>query len=179
VRNAADNDVIFRPAWRLDDPEIVQDARRLWSREGVPPALTAQRETELCAASYISGELAAVSTASLFYSPILRNNFFAYRCLVARQFRQHDVAWKISTYSLKLLQNWAAQHATKNRIMGLMTIIETDKFSVGLRKPVREKFGFTMHFVAYTPECHQVRIIWFDDAMLDDSVVKREHGLDY
>lgn len=169
---AVTDDITFRPAWHLNDPQIIRDVKRLWSASGLSQSMIDERQSEICAAAYGGQELAAVSSADIFYSPILRNNFFAYRCLVAPKFRQHDLAWRITDYSLKFLQNWAAQHAADKRIMGLMTIIETDKFTAGLRRPVREKFGMTMHFVAYTPEGHQVRIFWFDHAELDDGAVR-------
>lgn len=164
VMDAAD-DIIFRSAWRLDDQQIVRDARQLWQLENIPPRLTKDRERELCAAAYCGEALAAVSTARHLYSPEMRHAFFGYRCLVSPDFRRQDIAWKITAYSIKLLQEWAAQNS-EEKVLGLLIHVETDKFDAGLRRPIREKFGLNMHFVGYTEDGQQMRVIWFDGVTL-------------
>lgn len=170
---AVADDVVFRPVWRRDDPQTVYDVRRLWSLAGVPPSVAKSRESEICATAYIGEELAAVSTAKISYDPGMRNNFFGYRCLVAPHVRQRDMAWRISAYSLKLLQEWSVQNPHE-RILGLMISVETDKFTAGLQRSIREKLGFKMHFVGYSLEGQQLRVVWFDDAMLDDTAALKQ-----
>ena len=105
----------------------------------------------------------------------MRHHFFAYRCLIAPEFRKRNLSWRITAFSFKFLHEWARKNSDP-RILGLMLIIETDKFAVPQRKPVRENLGMTLNFVAYTPEGHQVRIVWFDNAELDDGAVKPNKG---
>jgi hypothetical protein len=150
---------------------MIAAVKRFWDQAGLPTVLIEGREHEICAAAYDGDELVAVSTAALFYDPSMRNKLFGYRCMVAPQVRQQNVAWKISAFSLKILQNWSAQHPEEH-VLGLMICVETDKFETGLRKPVREKLGFTMHFVGYTAAGQQLRVVWFDHAELDDQAVR-------
>lgn len=168
----ADGDIVLRPLWRRDDPQTIADVKRLWAAGGIPAASIESRQKELCAAAYIGDELAAVSTAGIYFDPAMRNNFFAYRCMVAPQFRRRNLAWRISAYSLDLLKNWSAQNP-EARILGLMIVVETEKFAEGLRSPIRENFGVAMHFVGYTMAGQQLRVVWFDDAKLDDAAAVR------
>jgi len=167
------DDIIFRPAWRLDDSQIVEDVRRMWSQIGLRPRIIDKRVTELCATAYSGDKLVAVSTAYIFDDRYMRNKFFGYRCMTIPEFRQHNLAWRITAYSRKILQDWTA-HNPEQRILGLLIDVETDKYEEGLLHPVREGFGMTLHFVGYTPEGNQLRAIWFDNAKLDDRAVKRE-----
>ena len=160
------DDIIFRPAWCLDDDQIGHDARQLWALRNISHTLTAGRERELCAAAYSGDKLAAISTARQLYSPVMRNTFFGYRCLVAPDFRRQNLAWRITAYSIKLLQDWAVQNP-EEKILGLLIYVETDKFDAGLRRPIRENFGLAMHFVGYNEDNQQMRVIWFDDIALN------------
>jgi len=164
------DDITFKPAWRRDDPEIIAGAKRLWAQMGIPEQLTAHREKELCATAYRGDEIAAVATAEIFHFPQMRNKFFAYRCLVSPQFRKKNLSWQITAYSFELLHEWCKQNA-QEKILGFLLVIETDKFAVPQRKPVRENLGMTLNFVGYTPEGHQMRVIWFDDAELEGAVI--------
>lgn len=166
----AEGDCLFKPAWHLNDPAIVRDVKRFWAEAGLTPAMIGNRANEICAVAYRGEELVAVSTASLFYDPSMRAKFLGYRCMVAPHVRQQNLAWMLSAFSLKILQDWSVRHR-EERALGLMICVETDKFEVGLRKPVREKLGFTMHFVGYTATGHQLRVVWFDHAELDDHAV--------
>lgn len=165
------DDITFKPAWRRDDRQIVADAKRLWAQMGIPAQLTAHREKELCAGAYCGDEIAAVATAEIFYFSQMRSKFFVYRCLVAPALRKRNLSWRITEYSFNLLHEWSAQNP-QEKILGLMLVIETDKFAVPQRQPVRHDFGMTLNFVGYTPEGHQIRIVWFDDAELDNDVAK-------
>ena len=166
--DAAADDIVFRPAWRLNDPQVVRDAMAVWARENIIQSVTDERVKELCAVAYSGGEPVAVSTATIIHAPSLRNNFFNYRCIVASHFRQRDMAWKISAYSFMLLQDWSL-HNPQERVLGFMIYVETDKFAVPQRDPVREHLGITLHFVGYTPNGQQVRVVWFNHAKLEDN----------
>ncbi len=168
--------IIFRPAWQQNDPQIIADARRLWAAEGLPPSMTQEREKEICAVAYHDGEPIAVSTVNLYYDPTMRNNMFGYRCMTAAHFRQHNMAWRITAYSVKVLQEWCAQNPDQ-KALGLMIAVETDKYEKGLRRPARDGFGMTLHFIGYSQAGDQLRVVWFDDATLDDRAVKRGKGL--
>lgn len=166
------DDFSFRSAWRLGDERIVEDVKRFWSQANLPALRIEGRENEICAVAYNGEELVAVSTASLFYDPSMRNNMFGYRCMVAPHLRQQNLAWRISAFSLKILEEWNALHP-EVRALGLMISVETDKFETGLRKPVREKFGFTMNFVGYSATGQQLRVVWFENAKLDDQTARQ------
>ncbi len=168
---AVADDITFKPAWQLHDSQITGDVKRLWAEQGIPEALTKGRESEICAAAYGGDEIAAVATAEIFYFPPMRSKFFVYRCLVSPSFRKRNLSWRISEYSFKILHEWCGQNR-QEKILGLMMVIETDKFAVPQRKPIRHDFGMTLNFAGYTPEGHQIRIVWFDDAELDDGAVR-------
>ncbi len=168
----ADGGIVFRSLWGLDDPKARQDAKNFWLREGVTPEFIDLRINELCAIAYDGDDPVAVATAQIAYAASLRNKFFRYRCMVASHFRQRDMAWRISSYAFKQLQDWSLQHP-EEKILGLMLYIETDKFAVPQREPVREHLGMTLNFVGYSPKGQQVRIVWFDHAKLEDDAAKQ------
>ncbi len=169
---AEDDGIIFRSGWQANDPKIIEDVTRLWLRGGVKPAIIDIRIGEICIVAYSGDEVIAVATAYPHYDSHMRNKFFGYRCMTIPRFRQHNLAWRITAETVKVLQEWAAKHAADQRIMGLMTVFETDKYLSGARWPLREKFGITLHFVGYTPAGEQIRVAWFDGAMLDDNAAK-------
>ncbi len=120
----------------LDDPKIVEDAKLLWLSAGLRPQGIEKRVSELCAAAYCGDELAAISTAYVVYERSLRNKFFAFRSLTAPKFRKRNLAWRITAYSFKVLQDWSAQNPGE-RILGLIESIETDLYKDAARSPVR------------------------------------------
>lgn len=169
----ADDGIIFRSGWQSSDAKLVEDVTRLWLRAGVKPTIIENRLDQICVVAYCAEEVVAVSTAFLHFDAQMRNKFFYYRCLTIPRFRQHSLAWRITAESVKVLQNWSAVHAADQRIMGVLTAFETEKFEAGARWPIREKCGISLHFVRYSPKGEQVRVVWFDSAMLDDEDAKR------
>jgi len=156
--------------WQLEKPQLVDSVKDFWIGQGIPPAVTIGRAGQICAVATEVDSIVAVSTATPYYHQHMRNKFFVYRCMVAPAARQQNLAWKISSYSLKILQDWSERNP-QEKVLGLIICVETDKFTAGLRRPVREKYGFNMHFVGYSANGQQLRVVWFDHAELDDSAI--------
>jgi hypothetical protein len=166
TKDGPEQDVVFRRAWLGDDSQLKRDAREFWLAAQLTPTMIERRINDICAVGYSEGKLAVVSTAIDTHYSFLNSNLLFYRCMVAPEYRQHNLAWRITEYSLSILEKWSLENPQEN-IRGLMMVIETDKFADGLREPLRSSFGMTLSFVGYSEKSEQRRVIWFKHTRLD------------
>jgi hypothetical protein len=162
-------DVTFHTAWRKSDPDLVRDAKAFWHGIGVvmTPEETEQRASELCALAYADGKVAAVSTASPYFYPLLRTRFAYYRTMVAPEFRQQVLASRLCVYSRDLLETWSREHPEEG-LMGLFIVLQAEEFIKGRRHtPITMQLSLQMVLVGLTREGHHMRIVWFDNATVE------------
>ncbi|MGZ8337543.1 MAG: hypothetical protein ACXWU1_12860, partial [Allosphingosinicella sp.] len=158
--------VDLRPAWRLDDPEIEQDAIAFWSRLSLLGAGTdpARRAKELVAAAYQSDRLVGVATAWLERLEQLRGRFAVYRCAVDPDSRRHLVSTALTVFARDVLERWSVAHPGE-RVLGLAAVIESRSLVERQKYPVWENTG--LNLVGYDRDGRQVRVAWFAHARVD------------
>jgi hypothetical protein len=157
-------EMLFQPAWRLDDPKIAADALALWRRlDAMPPQVAESRVKELCAVAQHGGEVVGVSTVALDHLPQLGYRFGLFRCLVDPAFRQQGVARSLAVYSRDLLAGWSKDHP-EEAVVGMAAVVESPTLDELSRLPVWPASGLTL--MGYTENNLQIRIVWFDHAAL-------------
>lgn len=155
-------DITFRPAWGLDDPVIVRDAKELWLRLGVlRPQGVDQRVSELCAAAYVGNTMVGVSTAYLADLAILKSRFAFFRCAVSTEHRRQWVSYRLAPYSRDVLEKWSLANPDE-KIMGMAAVIEGGNYKERQREPVWPRS--TLNVVGYNELGDQIRVAWFKHA---------------
>jgi hypothetical protein len=136
----------------------------LWHRLGaVPPEVASDRVKELCAVAYGDGALAGVTTVVLGQMPQLGCRFAFFRCLVAPEYREQEIARKLTVYSRDLLAEWSSNHPDE-RVLGMAAIVQSPQLDALSRLPVWPASKLTL--MGYTESGLQIRIVWFDHARL-------------
>jgi hypothetical protein len=157
-------DVDLRIAWKRDDPGLVSDAQRFWTREGLPPGGEDSQEAlgGLVVLGYSNGYVAGVTTAVISELPFLRSRFAMLNCLVAADLRRQGIARNMLIAARGVLEQWSFDHPDA-RVKGMASIGFADFDRVpGNRRPVYRTTGLTL--AGYTQDNLLIRVCWFDHA---------------
>jgi hypothetical protein len=156
----------FRPAWRLEDPEIERDAIHFWNRLGIlPPGVAPEeRAKELIAAAYKDGRVVGLQTATLGRLPQVRARLAMFRSAVDPDYRRFYVSRALTIFSKTLLQRWSAEHP-EERLAGLGAFIEGKEFAAYGKRPYWPETQLIL--AGFMPDGRQIRISWFEDFRLD------------
>ncbi|HYI48630.1 MAG TPA: hypothetical protein VEX35_09210 [Allosphingosinicella sp.] len=156
----------FRPAWRLEDPEIERDAIQFWNRLGILPPDVApeQRAKELIAAAYKDGKLVGVQTATLGRLEQVRARLAMFRSAVDPDYRRFYLSRALTIFSKTLLQRWSAEHP-EERLAGLGAVIESKELAAYGKKPYWPETQLIL--VGFMPDGRQIRVSWFEGFRLD------------
>jgi hypothetical protein len=156
----------YRPAWRLNDPEIERDAIHFWNRLAILPQGVApeQRAKELMAVAYKEGQIVGVQTAQLGVLPQVRARLAMIRNAVDPDFRRSYVSRALTLYSRDLLQRWSVEHP-EERLAGFGATIESRELADYGKRPYWPETQFIL--AGFTPDGRQIRISWFEDFRLD------------
>ena len=156
----------FRPAWRLNDPEVERDAIHFWNRLGILPQGVApeQRAKELMAVAYKDGLVVGVQTATLGRLPQVRARLAMIRSAVDPDHRRFYLSRALTIFSKNLLQRWSAEHP-EERLAGFGALIESKELAAYGKKPYWPESQFIL--AGFTPDGRQIRISWFEDFLLD------------
>jgi hypothetical protein len=155
-------DITFRPAWGLDDPVIIRDAKELWLSLGALwPREVDQRASQLCAAAYVGNTLVGVSTAYLDDLAILKSRFAFFRCVVSPQHRRQWVSYRLAPYSRDVLEKWSLANPDE-KVMGMVAVIQGENYKERQHEPVWPRS--TLNVVGYTKLGDQIRVAWFKHA---------------
>jgi GNAT superfamily N-acetyltransferase len=156
----------LRPAWRLDDRRIEEDAVAFWRRLDILPPDVApeQRARELVAVAYKNGRIVGVTTAALGRLEIVRARLAMLRGAVDPDHRRGRVGSALLIYTRELIERWSMDHPDE-RVAGLGAIIESPDLIARQKEPFwpMTRFGI----VGYMPDGRQIRVSWFEDFRLD------------
>ena len=158
--------VIFIEAWRQVDPKHAAEAMKFWKAMGLPLAEQQERLNELCAFAYVNDRFAGVSTARLQDFPLLRSRLAYYRCAVVPQFRQRDLAYRLTGYSRRVLEKWSRANP-EEKVMGLAAEIEATELRAFQLKPAWPEHDLHLNLAYYLENGQQVRVAWFKHARLE------------
>ncbi len=167
MRNGGDGglpEAVFRPAWKLDDPEIARDAQAFWRAQGVlGPQEAERRVSELCAVAYADGKVVGVATAYLTELETLKSRFAIFRCSVAPE--RQNLPYRMAVFSRQVLERWSADNPQED-VMGMAAIIPSGQFREAQRNPLWTEGGLNLTLVGHTRSGDQLRVAWFTHARL-------------
>jgi len=158
--------VAFKLAWQRKDPQIERDATAFWEATKVLPEGVAveERLRELCAAAYDDKTLVALTTAQVSYMEFLRAKLAMYRCAVVPGQRGAHIATQITIFTREVLEEWARANPGE-RVMGMGAVLQSTHLGDKERQPFWPRSRLTL--VGHTAQGHQVRVAWFEHALLD------------
>lgn len=161
-------EVDFRSAWTKNDQNMMADVRAFWRALGgvVTRDEIAERLPQLCAVAYDGDRVAAVSTAGLYDFPRLRSRFAYYRTTVGPAYRRQRLAARLCTFSTGLLKEWGHAHP-EEKLKGVFIVLQAKEFRERQRQPFVQLLGLNYTLVGFTPGGYQMRVVWFDDALLE------------
>lgn len=159
-------DFEFRPAWRLNDPQIEQDAVQFWNRLGILPrkVKAEERAKELTAVAYKDGRIVGVHTARVGRLDQVRARLAMLRSAVDPDYRRTRVSFALTLYTRALLERWSAEHP-QERLGGLGAILESRELAGRGQQPYWPTTRFIL--AGYMPDGRQIRVSWFEDFRLD------------
>lgn len=155
-----------RAAWRRNDPDLERDVVGFWRRLGIlPPDVAPEaRAKELCGLTYVDGEVAAVSTATLEVLPFLKARFAVLRLAVAPEHRRRHFGESLLVSTKQLLEQWSLENP-QEKVQGVAAFIQAANIDELKRRPVWPKSRMTL--VGHTNDGQQIRVVWFEHALLD------------
>lgn len=157
-------DIVFKDAWRRNDPRQAQDAKAFWHGL-VPPAERERRVTELCCMAYLGDRLIGLSTAYPTVFPQVKARLAAYRCAIAPEFRRHELAKTITSRSIDILKRWSAKNP-EEKVLGLAAVIQAAELQGMALRPVWPEYDLDLNLACYLPTGEQLRVAWFEHARL-------------
>ncbi|MEA3015071.1 MAG: hypothetical protein QOD42_3616 [Sphingomonadales bacterium] len=159
-------DFEFRPAWRLNDPQIEKDAVEFWNRLGILPKKVKpeERARELTAVAYKDGRIVGVHTARLGRLDQVRARLAMLRSAVDPDCRRTRVSFALTLYTRALLERWSKEHP-EERLAGLGAILESRELAGRGNEPYWPTTRFIL--AGFMPDGRQLRISWFEDFRLD------------
>jgi len=156
--------IAFRPAWKLSDPMIAEDAKAFWRRlSGLGPDEIERRVTQLCAAAYSEETMIGVATAYLERLEMLRGRFAFFRCLVPPGEHQSAIAQQFAMLSRDLLELWSREQPDEH-ILGMATAVPVNAYPDRRAEPVWTEGGLNLNLVGYLNSGEQLRVSWFAHA---------------
>lgn len=154
-------------AWLKDDWKVEADAKAFWEKLGLISAEERERRVkELCAAGYVDGKLAVVSTVTLNIVPQVRARMGMYRCAVDPEYRRQDLAERISGYTRRVLEMWSEENP-QEKVLGYGAIIQAPELMRKGLEPIWFDWGTDLVLAGYTQRGEQIRIGWFRHTKLE------------
>lgn len=160
----------FVPVWKQVAPELVQELVAFWrdnkaiaSETGA--ALRAQQA--ICVARDEDGVLCGVGTAVVKVLPRLRQPTYYYRQFFAKALRGRHQELPFFQRCKRILQDYNGGLA-RPESLGILLEIENAKIATAYRRAVEP--GFDAAFIGYSPRGLQLRVSWFEDALLQAPV---------
>lgn len=158
------SDIVFKTAWRRNDPQQMEDAKEFWARlDLVQPAVRDERAKQIGVLAYLEDQVVAVTTAELVVLPGLRARFAVTQIAVVPDLRLKSIGLQTTGQFLTVLEAWSARHP-EEKVMGMAAVIQADQWGDKKREPVWTDWGLDIALTGYTPRNEQIRIAWFRHA---------------
>ena len=158
--------VEFVPVWKQVTPDLAQELMAFWqaSKAVVEPGAAATRALQaVCVARDGNGALCGVATAVVKALPRLRQPTYYYRQFFARSLRGQHQELAFYRRAKQILQDYNAG-LDKAESLGILLEVENAKIAAAYKRA--HEPGFDATFIGYSPRGLQLRVSWFDDAML-------------
>ena len=158
--------VEFVPVWKQVTPDLAQELMAFWqaSKAVVEPGAAATRALQaVCVARDGNGALCGVATAVVKALPRLRQPTYYYRQFFAKALRGQHQELAFFQFAKRVLQDYNAA-LPKAESLGILLEIENAKIAAAYRRA--HEPGFEATFIGYSPRGLQLRVSYFEDAVL-------------
>ena len=154
------------PVWKALTPELSAELVAFWNdQNAIRNAAEAGRRSEqvVCIARDAEGALCGVATAIVKVLPRLRQPMYYYRQFFAPALRGQHQELTFFQQAKRILQDYNAGLDTSESL-GILLEIENAKIAAAYRRA--HEPGFEATFIGYSPRGLQLRVSYFDAAVL-------------
>ena len=154
------------PVWKALTPELSAELVAFWNdQNAIRNAAEAGRRSEqvVCIARDAEGALCGVATAIVKVLPRLRQPMYYYRQFFAPALRGQHQELTFFQQAKRILQDYNAGLDTSESL-GILLEIENAKIAAAYRRAPEP--GFEATFIGYSPRGLQLRVSYFDAAVL-------------
>ena len=154
------------PVWKALTPELSAELVAFWNdQNAIRNAAEAGRRSEqvVCIARDAEGALCGVATAIVKVLPRLRQPMYYYRQFFAPALRGQHQELTFFQQAKRILQDYNAGLDTPEAL-GILLEIENAKIAAAYRRAYEP--GFEATFIGYSPRGLQLRVSYFDAAVL-------------
>lgn len=154
------------PVWKQVTPALAQELAAFWREHkaiaGEGEAATRAQQA-VCIARDQAGALCGVGTAVVKVLPRLRQPTYYYRQFFARALRGRRQELPFFQRCKQVLQDYN-DSLDRPESLGILLEIENAKIAAAYRRAVEP--GFDAMFIGYSPRGLQLRVSWFENALL-------------
>ncbi len=154
------------PVWKQLTPELKSELLDFWKRNraiGDPARAQARADQAVCIGRDQAGAICAVGTAVLRVLPRLRQPMYYYRLFFAKSVRGQQQMPRFYNRCRKVLQAYNAA-LPKPESLGVLIELESRFLSTFYKQAHVAEMNST--FIGYSPRGLQLRVSYFDDAVL-------------
>ena len=154
------------PAWKQVTPELADELVAFWlENQALGDEASARQRTEqaICIARDENGKLQGVSTGVIRVLPRLRQPMYYYRQFFARSLRGQHQELAFYRRAKQILQDYNAG-LDKAESLGILLEVENAKIAAAYKRA--HEPGFDATFIGYSPRGLQLRVSYFEDAVL-------------
>ncbi len=154
------------PAWKQVTPELADELVAFWlENQALGDEASARQRTEqaICVARDENGKLQGVSTGVIRVLPRLRQPMYYYRQFFARSLRGKHQELPFYRHCKQVLQDYNADLPVAESL-GILLEIENSKIAAAYKRAIEP--GFDAVFIGYSPRGLELRVSYFENAVL-------------
>ena len=154
------------PVWKQVTPELADELVAFWlENKALVDEASARQRTEqaICVARDENGKLQGVSTGVIRVLPRLRQPMYYYRQFFARSLRGKHQELPFYRHCKQVLQDYNADLPVAESL-GILLEIENSKIAAAYKRAIEP--GFDAVFIGYSPRGLELRVSYFENAVL-------------
>ena len=164
----------YKTVWQIPNETVKKDTLELWRRyNALPEGQEEDRLKLVCVVAYNNkdhDQLVGVSTILIEYCHTVQAKIALFRCLVHEEYRRSGVATELAVRCKGVMAAWSTTHPAAN-LAGFGTIVESPHLTRLTTRPIWPRTG--MILVGHTQRGLQIRLVWFEHAVLPSVLKKR------
>jgi hypothetical protein len=157
--------IVFENVWMKEVPKIKHQVIDIWKQTGGLDA--AQAMERLNQLVYViknnEGNVIGMSTAFKAYIKQLRNNLYAFRCMLIPDCRIPGLTSKLVVMTRDFLESIHEQDGPEPPI-GVITLVENDRIKQSRREAIWP--ASKMVYIGNSKEGHHIRVYYFKGARI-------------
>ena len=154
------------PVWKQVTPELADELVAFWlENKALGDEASARQRTEqaICIARDKDDAICGVGTAVVKTLPRLRQPMYSYRQFFARSLRGHRQELPFYRHCKQVLQDYNADLPVAESL-GILLEIENSKIAAAYKRAIEP--GFDAVFIGYSPRGLELRVSYFENAVL-------------